>query len=468
MVDPETASALAKSMPDLKVRTGSAMAEYTRDEGYARRGVSTSPDVVACPSTVEQVQRLVRFAAERRVPITPWGSGSSLEGQGLAFQGGIVVDLRSMASIRRLLLDDFQVEVEAGMSHEELNRSLRRHGVFFPPNPGAPATIGGMIGNNSSGSRAVKYGVTRDYVARLEVVLADGRLVNLGGRSTKSSSGYDLVDLIVGAEGTLGIVTSAVLRIAPTPEYSRGIVARFHDVAAASSVVQPCLASGIRPASLEMLDSRVIPMMASMSPIKDAPDAVLLIECDGSSQSAVDEEIASISDIVVEAGGWLEPVDPDSFRKIMAARKNLGPKVVLESGMRTVKLVDVAVPLSAFAEAVRAANEVLDEAGLSGFVFGHAGDGNLHVLIASDSRDAEVWARSGAAADEMVRRALALEGTITGEHGIGAAKRHLLRLEHGDAVDLMAAVKHAFDPLGIMNPGKILPEDAINSAGAQR
>lgn len=448
------------------VREGSALREYGRDEGFARRGRRSAPDAVVVPRTVEEVQAVVRLAAEVGVPIVPWGSGSSLEGQGLALHGGITLDMREMNRMRRLLIDDFQVEVDAGITHPELNRLLRPHGVFFPPNPGAPATIGGMIGNNSSGGRAVKYGVTRDHVVALEVVLADGALVRLGTRASKTSSGYDLVDLFIGSEGTLGIVTGAVLRVSPTPAVERGLVARFDTVDTAAEVVRAVLGIGVRPASLELLENSVAPVLAKSSPLDPRPVATLLVACDGAEEAAVDSEIGAVNEIVAEFGGEVEATTRDQFHAIMSAREQLGPAVVRATGMPTLKLVDIAVPLSAFPDAVALARRVLDAAGLTGHVFGHAGDGNLHVLIATDSRDDAHWARASEAADEIVLGALALEGTITGEHGIGAAKRHLLRAEHGGAVDVMMAIKRSLDPKGIMNPGKILPDDASDGVGS--
>jgi len=453
-----TADELRAAVPGLVVRDGAARDEYGRDEGYARLGRDLRPDLVAVPAGTDQVSAVVRFAALRRMPVVPWGSGSSLEGQGLATRGGLTVDLRGMARVRRLLLDDFQVEVDAGILYDDLNRRLRDHGVFFPPNPGAPATVGGMVSNNSSGSRAVKYGVTRDYVVALEVVLADGTMTRLGSRSRKSASGYDLVDLVVGAEGTLCVVTGAVLRVAPTPAVTRGIVAWFPDVATAASLVQPCLGEGHRPATLELLDERVARTMATISPLDSREGAALLIECDGPDRAAVDAEVDAVAALVLSVGGELQPVDDKGFRAVMAARKTLGRELVRVAGVRTLKLLDVAVPLSAYAATVADAYAVLARHDLHGFVLGHAGDGNLHVLIASDWRDTALWARTQEAEREIVHAALAREGTITGEHGIGAAKRHLLRAEHGVGVDLMAAVKSAFDPNGIMNPGKILPD----------
>ncbi|HEY8480305.1 MAG TPA: FAD-binding oxidoreductase [Spirillospora sp.] len=454
--DTELARDLRRAVPGLTVRTGSALDAYGRDEGYARRGADLRPDAVALPASTEQVSALLRFAHRARIPVVPWGSGTSLEAQGLALHGGVTVDMRSMNRTRRLLLDDFEIEVEAGALYEDVNARLRPHGLFFPPNPGAPATIGGMISNNSSGSRAVKYGVTRDHVARLEVVLPDGTVTRLGSRARKTASGYDLMDLVIGAEGTLCVITSAVLRLTPAPDARRGAAIRFPDVDAAAALVAPVLGSGALPASLELLDERVAATLAQTSPLPPGPGAVLLVECDGQDATAVEAELMGITALAEEDGTVL-PLGQDDFREVMKARKTLGWDLVRTAGMRTLKLLDVAVPLSAYAAAVRHVYRVLDDLELTGYVLGHAGDGNLHVLIASDWRDTALWDRTLRAEKEIVAHALDAEGTITGEHGIGAAKRHLLEAEHGAAVALMAAVKRAFDPHGIMNPGKILP-----------
>lgn len=458
---------LHAAVPGLDLLTGAGVADYGKDEGYARRGRSYAPDVVARPTTTEEVAALVRFAGERGVPVVPWGSGTSLEGQGLAHRGGITVDLRGLDRVRRVMVADFQVEVDAGILYPELDRRLRREGLFLPPNPGAPATIGGMIANNSSGSKAVKYGVTRDYVARLEIVLADGTVTTVGNRARKSASGYDLRDLIVGSEGTLAIVTGAVLRLVPTPAASAGMIAFVPDVDRAAAVVAASIGSGYLPASFELLDERVAPVLAADSPLEEAPGAVLLIECDGTHRDTVAAELDGIAELVHDAGGRLQDADADAFTAVMQARKTIGWELVRRAGVKTLKLLDVAVPLSAYGTVVHAAYDVLDRHGLSGFVLGHAGDGNLHVLIASDSRDDRLWQRTLAAEEAIVDAALQAEGTITGEHGIGLAKRHLLRREHGAAVDLMVAVKRALDPADILNPGKVLPDTALDAAGAQ-
>jgi D-lactate dehydrogenase (cytochrome) len=451
------ALALREAVPGLAVRDGSARDEYGSDEGFARRGVDMRPDAVAAPTSTAQVSALLRFASDKGVPVVPWGSGTSLEGQALATAGGLTLDMRGLNRIGPLLLDDFQVEVQAGATHPDLDKWLKPYGVFFPPNPGAPATIGGMIANNSSGSRAVKYGVTRDYVQRLEVVLADGTVTRIGSRAAKSSSGYDLLHLVVGSEGTLCVVTAATLRVLPRPSFSRGLVARFSDLGSATALVQACLGSGFQPATLELLDERVVQVLAAHSPLPPGPGVILLIDCDGSDAGVVDAEVSGIGELVAAQGGELLPVAPREFGEIMKARKTLGWEVVRESGVRTLKLLDIAVPISKYGGTVSSTYDVLDANGLRGFILGHAGDGNLHVLIASDWRDEDLWSRTLAAEEQIVDLALAVDGTITGEHGIGAAKRHLLRKEHGAAVDLMQGIKNVFDPLGIMNPGKVLP-----------
>lgn len=452
------AADLRRAVPGLNVLTGSALAEYGRDEGYARCGQSHAPDAVACPTSTEDIAALLRYATEYRVPVVPWGAGTSLEGQGLAHRGGITVDLRGLDRVRRIMVGDFQVEVEAGVTHEEMNQRLRPEGLFFPPNPGAPATIGGMIANNSSGSKAVKYGVTRDYVRKLEVVLADGTVTTFGSRAQKTSSGYDLVDLIVGSEGTLAVITAAILQLVPTPVANRGMIAVFPDIEAATEVVAASIGSGFQPASLELLDERIAPVLAAVSPLHDGPGAVLLVECDGSSKEAVDAEVSGIAELVAANRGRLQSVAPDEFTAVMRARKTIGWELVRRTGVKTLKLLDVAVPISAYAEVVRTVNSILDAKDLAGFVLGHAGDGNLHVLIASDWRDDDLWRRTLEAEEAVVVAALEAEGTITGEHGIGLAKRHLMYLEHGAAVEVMAAVKGALDPLDILNPGKVLPD----------
>jgi glycolate oxidase subunit GlcD len=450
-------TSLREVIPGLEIEVGQGRDAYGKDEGYARMGKDLRPDIVVKPKSTIEVSKILRFAFENDVPVTPWGAGTSLEGQSLAFQGGITIDLRGLNKIRRTLIDDFQVEVEVGVLQQDLDKKLRELGVFFPPNPGAPATIGGMISNNSSGSRAVKYGVTRDYVKQLEVVLADGTITKLGTRATKTSSGFDLLDVVVGSEGTLCIITAAVLKVIPTPSDSTGIVLQFKGVEEASHFVQPVLGSGFLPCTIELLDERVVAVLSANSPLPSVSGAVLLIECDGNDPESVEKEIQGIADLANSFGGAHIQIDQNEFKQIMKARKVVGWDIVRASGMKTLKLLDVAVPLSAFGSTVLGVYKILDTENLSGYVFGHAGDGNLHVLIASDSRNEEIWEKTLRAEMNIVKLAIDAEGTITGEHGIGASKTHFLRLEHGSAVDLMRAVKNAFDPKGILNSGKVLP-----------
>ena len=450
-------TSLREVIPGLEIEVGQGRDAYGKDEGYARMGKDLRPDIVVKPNSTIEVSKILKFAFENDVPVTPWGAGTSLEGQGLAFHGGITIDLRGLNKIRRTLIDDFQVEVEVGVLQQDLDKKLRELGVFFPPNPGAPATIGGMISNNSSGSRAVKYGVTRDYVKQLEVVLADGTITKLGTRATKTSSGFDLLDVVVGSEGTLCIITAAVLKVIPTPSDSTGIVLQFKGVEEASHFVQPVLGSGFLPCTIELLDERVVAVLSANSPLPSVSGAVLLIECDGNDPESVEKEIQGIADLANSLGGTHVQIDQNEFKQIIKARKVVGWDIVRASGMKTLKLLDVAVPLSAFGSTVLGVYKILDTENLSGYVFGHAGDGNLHVLIASDSRNEEIWEKTLRAEMNIIKLAIDAEGTITGEHGIGASKTHFLRLEHGSAVDLMRAVKNAFDPKGILNSGKVLP-----------
>jgi len=461
-------TSLREVIPGLEMEVGQGRDAYGKDEGYARMGKDLRPDIVVKPKSTIEVSKILKFAFENDIPVTPWGAGTSLEGQSLAFLGGITIDLRGLNKIRRTLINDFQVEVEVGVLQQDLDKKLRELGVFFPPNPGAPATIGGMISNNSSGSRAVKYGVTRDYVKQLEVVLADGTITKLGTRATKTSSGYDLLDLVIGSEGTLCIITAAVLKVIPTPSDSTGIVLQFKSVEDASHFVQPCLGSGFLPCTIELLDERVVAVLSANSPLPSVSGAILLIECDGNDPEFVEKEIQGITDLAHSLGGSQIHIDQNEFKQVMKARKVVGWGIVRTSGMKTLKLLDIAVPLSAFGSTVVDVYKILDEENLSGYVFGHAGDGNLHVLIASDSRNEEIWEKTLRAEMNIVKLAIDVEGTITGEHGIGASKTHFLRLEHGSAVDLMRAVKIAFDPKGILNSGKVLPPVSIQEGVDKR
>ncbi len=415
------------------------------------------PDAVVWPHTTEEVSAIVTWASQKGIPITPWGAGSSLEGNPVPVHGGIVVDLQEMNKTIATRQEDFQVDVQAGVIYKELNRDLSRSGLFFPPDPGAAATIGGMIANNASGIRTVKYGATKDYVMGLVVVLPDGEVVEVGTRARKSSSGYDLCRLFTGSEGTLGIVTEATLKLAPLPSNFMAVKASFPTITDATTTVFQIISSGLTPAALEFLDTKVIKVLNQDRGLAMDELPHLLMEFHGYGEGGLAEEMAFVEEICQEnnCSSLDTGIGPDERNRLWEFRH-----LTFESIKRTHPgllplIMDVAVPLSRYSAMVAYITEVVSD--LTAYVFGHAGDGNIHVVVMDDPQDTNRWEMVQEANEKTVLKALEFEGTCTGEHGVGIGKKKFMILEHGKSLEVMRAIKHALDPQGIMNPGKIFP-----------
>ncbi|RLA86646.1 MAG: 2-hydroxy-acid oxidase [Deltaproteobacteria bacterium] len=435
------------------VSTGDSVRElHSHDESFHR---SVLPDVVVWPHSTEEVSRLVRWAYERRVPVTPWGAGTSLEGNPIPVEGGMVIDLQEMNRILEIRQEDFQVDVEAGVVYKELNKELSRYGLFFPPDPGAAATIGGMIGNNASGIRTVKYGPTREYVMRLVVVLPGGKVIRVGNRARKSSSGYDLLRLFTGAEGTLGIVTEATLRLVGLPENFMAVRATFPTVKDATDTVFQVMNSGLVPSAMEFLDTEVVKVLNHDRGLELEEAPTLLMEFDGYSEEGLKEEMAFVEEICREnRSGFIDKgIGPDERNRLWEIRHLTFESIKRSHPGLEALIMDVAVPLSRYSEMVAFIKEEVSD--LTAYVFGHAGDGNIHVVVMDDPRDSERWRRVEEANRQVVLKALEFEGTCTGEHGVGIGKREFALREHGEALHLMRRIKELLDPQGLMNPGKI-------------
>ena len=435
------------------VSTGDSVRElHSHDESFHR---SVLPDVVVWPHSTEEVSRLVRWAYERRVPVTPWGAGTSLEGNPIPVKGGMVIDLQEMNRILEIRQEDFQVDVEAGVVYKELNKELSRYGLFFPPDPGAAATIGGMIGNNASGIRTVKYGPTREYVMRLVVVLPGGEVIRVGNRARKSSSGYDLLRLFTGAEGTLGIVTEATLRLVGLPENFMAVRATFPTVKDATDTVFQVMSSGLVPSAMEFLDAEVVKVLNRDRGLELEEAPTLLMEFDGYSEEGLKEEMAFVEEICREnRSSFIDKgIGPDERNRLWEIRHLTFESIKRSHPGLEALIMDVAVPLSRYSEMVAFIKEEVSD--LTAYVFGHAGDGNIHVVVMDDPKDPERWRRVEEANRQVVLKALEFEGTCTGEHGVGIGKREFALREHGEALHLMRRIKELFDPQGLMNPGKI-------------
>jgi len=417
------------------------------------------PDVVLWPVSSEEVQKVLALANDHKIPVTAWGAGTSLEGNPIPVRGGIVLNFNQMNHILNLRLADLQVDLEPGVIYQDLNEHCRPHGLFFPPDPGARATIGGMIGNNASGTRTVRYGATRDYVQALEVVLVDGSLVRLGTQAVKSSSGYDLCRLFVGSEGTLGIVTQATLRLVGFPEHFMSAVATFSTTRQATETVHQIMIGGLSPAALELLTPEVISLLNKERDLGLVEAPTLFMEFHGVGEQALSLALDMVQGICRENGGtgFLSGMGLSERNRLWEARHQTFETIKRAHPGFSFLIVDIAVPISRYSEMVEFARELLIAKGQLGYVFGHAGDGNLHMVLVCKRTETKSWQKAQEFNQAVVSQALRLKGTATGEHGIGIGKRIFMEAEHGPSLNLMRRIKDLFDPNHILNPGKMFP-----------
>lgn len=428
--------------------------QYGRNESYYP---VTPPDAVALPETTAEVSEAVRICAEAGCPVVAWGTGTSLEGHAIAFQGGVTFDLMRMNRVLAVHAEDLDVVVQPGVTREQLNTELRATGLFFPIDPGANASLGGMAATRASGTTAVRYGTMRDNVLALEVVLADGRVIRTGTRARKSSAGYDLTRLFVGSEGTLGLITELTLRLHGQPEAISSAICAFPDIAAAVNAVIATIQMGIPMARIEFADEASIRgfNLHAGTAMPETPH--LFLEFHGS-EAGVAEQSARVAEIAAEHGGggfqWALRAEDRAALWKMRHNAYFAAKA-LRPGCR-ILTTDICVPISRLAEAVTETRADIDASGLEGPMLGHVGDGNFHcALLVAPDRPEEL-ATAKALAARMNARALRLGGTITGEHGIGRGKMEYMDLEHGPAWAVMADIKRALDPRNILNPGKVV------------
>ncbi len=415
------------------------------------------PDAVVFPQTTDDVQTIVRLCAAHRVPIVAFGTGTSLEGQVNAPRGGISLDFRDMNRVLAVHAEDLDCVIEPGITRKQLNEHLRDQGVFFPIDPGADASLGGMAATRASGTNAVRYGTMKDNVLALKVVLANGELMSTARRAKKSSAGYDLTRLMVGSEGTLGIITELTLRLTGIPEAISSGICPFPSVEAACNATILAIQSGIPVARIELLDALQVRASNMYSKLALPETPMLFLEFHGTDAS-VAEQSERFGDIARELGGgpfdWATRAE-DRSRLWQARHDAYWAAQRLRPGMQALSS-DVCVPISRLAECVVATQKDAAASGLIAPIVGHVGDGNFHLLLLVDRDDAEEVKRAEGLLERLVERALAMDGTCTGEHGIGQGKMKYLPDEHGEpALEAMRAIKHALDPLDIMNPGKI-------------
>ncbi|GEO12823.1 FAD-binding oxidoreductase [Microvirga aerophila] len=416
------------------------------------------PDVVVYARTTEEVSAIVKLCAAHDVPVVPFGTGTSLEGHINAPFGGVSVDVSLMNRIIAVHDEDLDCVVEPGVTRKALNEFLRDKGLFFPIDPGADASIGGMVATRASGTNAVRYGTMKDAVLSLTAVLADGQIVKTASRARKSSAGYDLTRLFVGSEGTLGIITEITLKLQGIPEAISAGICPFPSVKAACDAVIMTIQSGIPMARIELLDEVQVRAVNLHSKLTLPESPLLLVEFHGT-EAGVEEQAERFGEIAAEFGGgpfeWA--TKPEERSKLWQARHDsYWAARGLRPGAQSVA-TDVCVPISRLAECVEETKRDIAEIGLIAPIVGHVGDGNFHVQPLVDMDNPAEIAACEAFVDRLVRRALAMEGTCTGEHGVGQKKMKYLEIEHGPAaLDLMRVLKRALDPHNIMNPGKIV------------
>jgi D-lactate dehydrogenase (cytochrome) len=417
------------------------------------------PDAVVFPLSTAEVAAVVAACAEHRVPMIPFGMGSSMEGHVNAVRGGVSIDLTRMTRVLRVSQDDLDVTVEAGITRKALDAQLKNTGLMFPIDPGADATIGGMAATRASGTTAVRYGTMRENVLGLTVVLADGRVIRAGSRARKSSSGYDLARLFVGSEGTLGVITEVTLRLFGRPEAVAAAVCPFSSMEGAANTVIQTIQLGIPVARMEIIDDTQLAIVNRFSKTSYPETPTLFFEFHGTSQSVADEQARTVEEIAREHGalGFEWATTPEARAVLWQARHDVYYATLASRPGARAMTTDVCVPISQLAPCILETQADARNIGLAAPLVGHAGDGNFHLILMIDPDQPDEVARVSAYAQRLVERALRMGGTCSGEHGVGLGKMKYLKAEHGEALDVMRTIKQALDPYDLMNPGKMLP-----------
>jgi D-lactate dehydrogenase (cytochrome) len=456
-LDPGLLGELRALLGDRATTSQAVREHHGRDESPYP---AAAPQAVVFPRSTEEVQSAVEICRRHRVPVIPYGAGSSLEGNVLAVRGGVCIDLAHMNAIVAVHEDDLDATVQAGVTREQLNDHLRHSGLMFPIDPGANATLGGMAATRASGTNAVRYGTMRENVLGLTVVLADGRVIRTARRARKSAAGYDLTRLFVGSEGTLGVITEVTVRLHAIPEAMSAAVCSFSRIGGAVRTVTQTLQCGIPVARSEALCATTMKAINAHSRTSYREQTMLFLEFHGTAASVV-EQAQQVQEIAREHGGmdfeWA--TRPEDRSRLWAARHQaFFACLQLRPGARSLT-TDVCAPLSRLAECIEETQSDIARASMPIPLFGHVGDGNFHCMVLIRPEVEADLAEAKAFSERLVRRALALDGTCTGEHGVGIGKRAALRDELGDAVDVMATLKRALDPDDLMNPGKIVARD---------
>ncbi len=415
------------------------------------------PDVVVRVQSTAEVTAVLALADEQRVPVTPFGAGTSLEGHAIPMAGGISLDLTRMDRMLAIAPADLTATVQPGVTRSVLERAAAEHGLFFPVDPGADATLGGMAATNAAGTTTVRYGKMRQNVLALEAVLADGRVIRAGSAAPKTSAGYDLLGLLIGSEGTLAVITELTLRLHGIPEHAVVLRIAFPDVAAAARAAVGIVGAGVGVTRIELIDGWTASAINAHQGTDLPPVPTLFVEADGTEQS-VASDLELVRAVAAEEGAEdvVAERDPTARARLWAARHVAAHAAAAAAPGKRPRATDVCVPLSQLAATVSLARAEVDRRGLVAGILGHAGDGNVHVALHVDPDDPAELAEADELVDVLVTDALARGGTCTGEHGIGLGKRQALEREHPDLLPLMRGIKELFDPHGIMNPGKVL------------
>ena len=456
---------LAGVLPDDRIVTDARELER-HGGGIFTYHAARPPDAVVCPESRDEVAEVLRFANDRGIPVVPFGEGSSLEAHTIPVRGGISLDLGRMDAIIEVRPDDFVARVQPGVTHERLNAKLKEHGLFFPVDPGWDAALGGMAGTNASGTNAVRYGVMRDQVLDLEVVLADGTVMRTGGMAMKSSAGYNLTGLFVGSEGTLGVFTELTLRLYPVPEKVLAARAIFPGIEEAGRAAVAMIRSGMRVGRVELVDARTVEAVNAYKGTDYAVAPALFLEFSGS-EVGVEGDVARARAIseAEGCGGFQFEADEAARERLWEARHEAGLAITRLNPDKKPMTTDVCVPISDLPDALSHARETIAEHGFDGAILGHVGDGNYHAVFPVDVEDEEEMGRAERVSGRIVRYALQRAGTCTGEHGIGSGKIGYLEDEHGDSLPFMRGIKRLADPKGIMNPGKVFAGRAWPASG---
>ncbi|WP_456276831.1 FAD-binding oxidoreductase [Bacillus sp. AK128] len=447
--------ALRQVLPNERISINETILEqHSKDESHHQPAL---PQVVVFPLTSEEISEIMKIATTYKAPVIPFGVGSSLEGHVIPYEGGITINLSLMDQILEVRAKDFLVKVQPGVTRSKLNKELKKYGVFFPVDPGADATLGGMAATNASGTTSVRYGIMRDQVRDLEVVLVDGSIIHTGNLAAKSSSGYHLNSMFVGSEGTLGVFSELTLKVYGIPERVTAARAVFPSIEQAVNAVVSIQQAGIPIARCELLDARSIKQVNHYSKTNYPEQATLFLEFHGN-EAGLAQDVEFTQELLGdhECSGFIFETDSKAILQLWEARHHLAYAFLHGFPTLDMMITDVCVPISELAGAIIDAQQAIKETGLDGAILGHVGDGNFHTLLMIDKTKQEDIEKAEQYNEHIVSYALARGGTCTGEHGVGIGKKKYQQLEHGGSFEVMKGIKRMLDPYCLLNPGKIV------------